>query len=77
MGLGQATIGKGIGSSNDDYRLFHTFRSRKGTHKAWGQMIRPVKGVAGVYRLAKPESPKNPRLRTDRALSAHGGESQN
>lgn len=53
LGLSERTIGEGIRSSSDRYRLVHTFRAKDGSlHPAWGTMIES--SAKGIFRLSAP-----------------------
>jgi len=49
--LSEKTIGEYIGTSNDKYRLVHTFRFKDGMHSAWNKMI--TSDGKGIYKLCK------------------------
>jgi hypothetical protein len=51
MGLHEKSIGEGIGSSSNKFRLAHHFKD----HPAWGVMIHRA-DAKGCYRLHKPKA---------------------
>ncbi len=61
LGLREKSIGEKIGSSNENYRLAHTFRHKGRRHPAWGTMIH-AKGD-GFFCLAEPVAAKKPTKR--------------
>ena len=50
LSLSEKTIGERIGTSNDNYRLTHTFRVGRKMHPAWKTMI--VSSGQGKFRLS-------------------------
>lgn len=58
LSLSEKTIGEGIGSSDENYKLRNTFRTKKRnktggyiTHPAWGTMIVPADTGKGIFKL--------------------------
>lgn len=58
LGLREKFIGEKISSSNENYRLMHTFRLKGKQHPAWRTMIH-AKGD-GFFYLGRPAATKNP-----------------
>lgn len=77
-GVRQTAIGGAVGSAANTYRLVHTFRNHKTGkyHAAWGTMIRPVEGQAGMFCLcaeSRKDHTGGHRTRTPtRRQSGHG-----
>ncbi len=58
FGLSEKTISEGIGSSDENYKLKNTFRTKKKNkgggyimHPAWGTMIVPADTGKGIFKL--------------------------